>query len=117
MSQSESERIREVYKWYDQTGRGQKVWYKPTAGADFIGASIRRKIATVLGQHGLGALSDHSILEVGCGSGAVLEYLVSLGATEEKVHGPDVIEARANEAQKKLPSGRFQCADASQLPY
>ena len=53
------------------------------------------------------------VLEVGCGTGAILSGLAT-GAT---VHGLDRDPARLAEAHRQAPQAQLACADALGLPY
>ena len=53
------------------------------------------------------------VLEVGCGTGAILSGLVTPAA----VHGLDLEPARLAEARRHAPQAILACADALWLPY
>jgi SAM-dependent methyltransferase len=53
------------------------------------------------------------VLEVGCGTGAILSGL----ATGAAVHGLDRDPSRLAEARRHAPQARLACADALWLPY
>jgi SAM-dependent methyltransferase len=53
------------------------------------------------------------VLEVGCGSGAILSGL----ATGAAIHGLDREPVRLSEARRYAPQARLVCADALKLPY
>ena len=53
------------------------------------------------------------VLEVGCGTGAVLADLL----TPTAIHGLDIDPARLVEAQTHAPKASLLCADALRLPY
>lgn len=53
------------------------------------------------------------VLEVGCGTGAILADL----ASPSSLHGLDLDRARLTEAGVHAPGARLVCADAHSLPY
>jgi SAM-dependent methyltransferase len=53
------------------------------------------------------------VLEVGCGTGAILSGL----ATQAVMHGLDKDQARLSEARRHAPKANLACADALALPY
>ncbi len=60
-----------------------------------------------------GMANAQKILEVGCGTGALLTDL----ATPASLHGLDLDPARLAEAQVHAPAARLACGDACHLPY
>jgi SAM-dependent methyltransferase len=60
-----------------------------------------------------GASTARLVLEVGCGTGAVLLDLITPAA----VHGIDIDSARLQVARQHLPGATFTCADALTLPF
>ena len=55
------------------------------------------------------------VLEVGCGTGAILTDLPTI--TDAKIHGLDLDLARLKEARGHIPSAHFVNGDALALPY
>ena len=53
------------------------------------------------------------VLEVGCGTGAILSDL----ATPAAIHGLDLEPARLDEARAHAPRAALACGDARRLPY
>jgi SAM-dependent methyltransferase len=49
-------------------------------------------------------LSEKKLLEIGCGSGADLLFLILLGFRPDNLTGIDLLEDRAYEARKRLPA-------------
>ena len=60
-----------------------------------------------------GLAAARRVLEVGCGSGAILAGL----ETEAAVHGLDLEPKRLAEARRHAPQARLTCGNALRLPY
>jgi ubiquinone/menaquinone biosynthesis C-methylase UbiE len=57
-------------------------------------------------------------LEIGCGSGGVLQEVLTFGATPERLWGCDLLSKRAGQARQVLPEKvSLTCADGQSLPY
>jgi SAM-dependent methyltransferase len=66
---------------------------------------------SVQGLHGL------EILEIGCGVGGELEWLVALGAEPDRLHGIDLREEAVSKARERAPGAHLVIGDASNLPF
>lgn len=79
---------------------------------------IERGILQLLGSKGILELSQKRILEVGCGDGAWLRFLIQAGASPENIFGVDLLPHRIQEARRKCPgASTLLCGDASQLSF
>jgi SAM-dependent methyltransferase len=75
-------------------------------------AAWTRDLRVYLFEHA-GLTRARRVLEVGCGTGAILSSL----ATPAVVHGLDLEPARLVEAQVHVPAAALVCGDALALPY
>lgn len=57
-------------------------------------------------------LSEIKLLDVGCGSGGMIEYFVSKGFLPANCYGVDLSASRISAAQQLLPNVNFICGDA-----
>jgi len=57
---------------------------------------------------------DSSVLEIGCGDGRSLNYIVDLA---DKIVGIDIDEKAINDAKSKLDGIDFEVADGKNLPF
>jgi ubiquinone/menaquinone biosynthesis C-methylase UbiE len=79
---------------------------------------LERRILQLLGGKGISELSQKRILEVGCGNGAWLRFLIQTGASPENLFGVDLLSHRIQDARRKCPEGiTLRCEDASQLSF
>jgi ubiquinone/menaquinone biosynthesis C-methylase UbiE len=79
---------------------------------------LERRILQLVVSKGISELSQKRILEVGCGDGAWLRFLIQAGASPENLFGVDLIPRRIQEAHRKCPGGiTLRCEDASQLSF
>lgn len=60
---------------------------------------------------------DKKILEVGCGSGAVLSSFLKEGVPPGNLYGIDIWPERIENAKKLHPNMCFVCKNADRLPY
>jgi SAM-dependent methyltransferase len=113
---SETDRIREAYARRGERGADERYSLNGPANA-YLFASRERDLASLLRRHRLMPLAGRDILDVGCGNGALLRDLVRLGADAERCVGVDLLTERIDAARDAEPSMRFECADASTLPF
>jgi ubiquinone/menaquinone biosynthesis C-methylase UbiE len=79
---------------------------------------IERGILRLLKSKGVFDLSQKRVLEVGCGDGAWLRFLIQTGAAPENLFGVDLLPNRIREARRKCPqASTLSCEDASQLTF
>jgi ubiquinone/menaquinone biosynthesis C-methylase UbiE len=57
------------------------------------------------------------ILDVGCGSGGLMRFLVSLGADPTCMVGCDLLDSRLEQAQRMNPGLSYLSSDAARLPF
>jgi ubiquinone/menaquinone biosynthesis C-methylase UbiE len=57
------------------------------------------------------------VLDVGCGTGWLLEALAREVADPARLHGVEALAARAGAAARRVPGARVRTADARKLPY
>ncbi len=79
---------------------------------------LERRILQLFRRKGISDLSQKKILEVGCGDGAWLRFLIQTGASPENLFGVDLLSRRIQDARRKCPEGMtLRCEDASQLSF
>jgi len=113
----ESERIRRVYREYDQSPAIQARWSPENPGNLRIAAESFDWIRQALEAGGFLPLGDRRVLEVGCGYAEVLVRTLELGARRENIYGIDLLPDRIEECRRKYPGINFACQNAEQLDY
>lgn len=110
-------RVRQAYSERD-SGNSTVEKYSTWTMAGLFAAQMRqRSVLAALRERGIDSLEGKRILEVGCGSGAVLLEYLAYGATPEDLHGTDLILERVKRARIRLPYISLTCADGQRLPY
>lgn len=105
----ETQRIKDVYK----KRRGND-------GSSYSALFSRQRekgIKAVLAKYRFTSLTDINILDVGCGDGAVLSFLLTEGGTPQNLYGIDLLPERIEKAKKACPSLHLTCGNAEKLSY
>ena len=110
-------RLRVEYADREQRLAGSDL-YSPFNPANlYIIQQRQRAVLRLLHGHGFNPLSEHAILEVGCGRGGVLLEFLNYGATPSRLHGTDLLLDRIRDAHARLPHFPLTNADGQCLPY
>ena len=112
---SEAERIAGVYR--DQAQGGGSRWDLRNPGNRAILAERRELMSRILRRQGWLPLADRRVLEVGCGGGGELAYLLNLGASAPRLVGVDLLPQRIEAARKAFPDLDFRVANAERLEF
>ncbi|HLG73612.1 MAG TPA: class I SAM-dependent methyltransferase [Chloroflexota bacterium] len=116
MNESEAARIRAVYRHYDTSPAEQAKRDPRNAGNLAIQRETRNALARLLGSLPF-SLSEANVLDAGCGAGAMLGWLVTLGCDPARCHGVDLLEDRIATAARRYPDMDFRWRDARDLPF
>lgn len=117
MDEQEEERIRKAYSEYRRKRRHLSDWSHENVGNRLIEAERRNVLKHQLQREDLWPLQDREILEVGCGSGGVLEMLLEMGATRECLYGIDLLPDCIEEAQRNHPTISLLQSNAEAIPF
>ena len=79
--------------------------------------SRRDTIIEFLKRYQKSDLSELRILEIGCGSGGVIQEFINLGAAHVNSFGIDLLFDRLSEANNLLPGCLWMTADGRHLPF
>jgi ubiquinone/menaquinone biosynthesis C-methylase UbiE len=116
MSSTEAEKVKARYEL--RKSKPFASLYDPFRAANLLvrqerERAINRQLSEWLNGR---ALSEMRIMEVGCGSGANLLYLLSLGANAKNMIANELLEDRLLAAQENLPqSVKLMAGDATKL--
>jgi SAM-dependent methyltransferase len=83
----------------------------------FILQQRQRLALNLLRRHGYFPLAGHRILELGCGSGRVLDEFLSFGSSPDLLHGADLLFDRLEQAHSFLPNVQLTNSEGQNLPY
>lgn len=109
----EIERIRQTYQKRDASGITAFFSYQNPAFAFHM---LEREWAILTAFRELQFdLSNAKVLEVGCGSGHILQRFIEFGA--EEASGIELMENRVAMARQRYPRLHVQQGDAASLPY
>jgi len=112
---TETDRIARAYR--DLEARAGSRYDLRNRGNQLVLAERRRRTRDLLDGAGLIPLGDRRVLEVGCGSGSELAWLVDVGATTSRLVGVDLLADRIAAAQKAHPNIEFRAANAEHLDF
>jgi len=113
----EIERLVQVYQGYQQDPAVQARWSKTNVGNQWIAEERKQAIVTLLQGHGFLPLQEKRVLDIGCGSGAVLASLTDLGAQPCNLYGIDLLPDRIEVARRAYPGICFICGNAESLDF
>jgi ubiquinone/menaquinone biosynthesis C-methylase UbiE len=114
--ENETDRITQAYERRQEHVSSQLYSFFNTAHL-FIVQRRDREIIEALKMHGIEALEDKKILDIGCGGGRELGTLIRYGAGPDNLFGIDLLQNRIDNARRIHPHIDFRCADAASLPY
>lgn len=112
----ELQRIRERYA--RRAGQAMGARYAPLLPENLYAAQRRAwHWARLLRARGQQELSEARVLEVGCGSGAVLQQLMTLGASPDRLYGVELLPERCRAAARAAAGAAIVQCDGGRLPF
>lgn len=118
MSQ-EANRIKKVYNTvyrHDPKDRAY-LWNPYNAVSIFYRQAQERALITLFNRYKL-ELSQMRVLDIGCGDGGFLRFLLSLGVPSNQLFGQDLMAYRIKTAKDLCPAKTdLKACDAAKLPY
>ena len=113
----ELDRIRKAYRNYSQIGITQKKWTSTNPGNQIIWQECKNKMKEILEAHGFFPLTHHRILDIGCGSGRVLETFRQWGASPNNLYGVDLRNKCIEKSKREFPEFTFLVGNAERLNF
>jgi SAM-dependent methyltransferase len=113
----EQARIRRVFAGYDGSPGRRRAWDPERPGNRRILCEFYDLLTDRLRAARTFPAGGHALLDIGCGSGPLLEGLLDRGAEPAALHGIDLLEGAVLEARARLPGVDVVIADARALPY
>ena len=108
-------RTRELYKRIDS--EAQRRWSAANAGNQCISAERDRCVQdAIAGRYG-DEFNLIDLLEIGCGTGSILESIARLGLSAERLWGVDILSERISLAKERLPGAHLSVNDGGPLPF
>jgi len=119
MNSSELNRIRREYT-HDYRGSDlstQHPWH-PLNPVSIYYRHVQERLVSQFLRDIPKILGEQRCLDIGCGFGGFVRFLVSCGAISQNIHGVDIIFERLLKAKSCSPAGaNLLLGDAARLPY
>lgn len=113
----ELERARRVYEALADNPAYSRL-YEPLAPANLFTIQERMWVlADLLRRSGIPTLGGLDILDVGCGGGGELRRLTTVGASQDRLTGIDLMPYRVEDARRILPLARIETGSAHEMPF
>lgn len=114
---SEIQRLREEYSRRAAIANSDHRYSFSNPAYQWMMATRRQAIIELLDSFQTKDLSNIRILEMGCGSGGVLQEFIDLGAVPGKLFGVDLLYERLRVAIEMQPTCSWITANGEQLPF
>jgi ubiquinone/menaquinone biosynthesis C-methylase UbiE len=113
MEGPEVERIRQAYEHYRRHGK----WNDPNPGRKYMISEGYRDLQNLFTKESKYSLPECKILDIGCGSGSLLNWFSELGAQSKNLSGVDLVPDRIDVARNRYPDFTFETANAESLDF
>ncbi len=112
---TETDRIARAYRELEATAGSR--WDLRNRGNQLVLAERRRLAAKLIEDAGWVPLSKGRVLEVGCGAGSELAWMLELGASPTNLVGVDLLLDRVAAARRTYPQLEFHVGNAEPLEF
>jgi ubiquinone/menaquinone biosynthesis C-methylase UbiE len=112
---TEADRIAGAYR--DIEAKAGSRWDLSNRGNRMVLAERRRLAAKLLEQAGWIPLAKRRVLEVGCGGGSELAWMLEVGASSSSLVGVDLLPDRIAAARVAYPQLEFHLGNAEHLDF
>jgi len=114
---SEIERIQQEYADREKRFAGSDLYSMFNVAHLFAVQQRQRATLKILRKMGVNRLVDIKLLEIGCGSGRILQEFLHFGIPSRNLYGLDLLMDRLSQAHAQLPSSRWVNADGQVIPF
>lgn len=114
---SDIERMRQEYARRAESPSLDERYSSTNPAYQWILATRQQAIISILKRSRNFDLPNVRILEMGCGSGGVLQEFISLGAEPSNVYGVDLLHDRLRVANDTLKESSWITANGADLPF
>lgn len=111
----DAERVREVYTAREGDPELAAYYQRVAPALERLNAERRRPLLEVIDS--IGPRSEISVLDVGCGEGGELAWLVSQGLAPANLAGVDLLDHAIARARERVPGVDLRVANAARLPF
>jgi ubiquinone/menaquinone biosynthesis C-methylase UbiE len=112
----EVNRINNIYSSYIDHEKIYSRWSIKNYGNQFIIDEKSNVLRSLLKTSNL-KLQNGKLLEVGCASGSIIDFLLSLGAKKNNICGIDIRPDRVKDAKKFFPDIKIKEMDARNMKF
>jgi len=112
----EVNRINDVYDSYLSNDKKYSKWSLDNYGNKYMIEEKFKVSKDLLKKSNLN-LQSGKILEVGCASGSIIDFLISLGAEVDNICGIDIRPDRVKDAKKFFPNMEIMVMNACQMEF
>jgi ubiquinone/menaquinone biosynthesis C-methylase UbiE len=114
---NEMERIQQEYASREKRFAGSDVYSMFNASHLFAVQQRQRATLKILRKMGINDLVDLKLLEIGCGSGKILQEFLNFGMPSRNLYGLDLLINRLSQAQDQLPVSQWVNGDGQVVPF
>src|SRR5688572_23414900 len=114
---NEMERIQQEYASRKKRFAGSDLYSMFNASHLFAVQQRQRATLKILRKMGIHDLLDLKLLEIGCGSGKILQEFLNFGMPARNLYGLDLLINRLSQAHDQLPVSQLINADGQGTPF
>lgn len=111
------QRLRQEYAQRTEKLKTNNLYSSDNSAHQWMINDRQKKILDLLNSNLTSNLSDLQILEIGCGSGGVIQEFIQLGATPARLTGVDLLLDRLGKGLEDLPACAWINANGQHLPF
>ena len=117
MGDKDIERLKKEYERRDQENVDIITYSHLSPSYNFYITQLNKSLNHLFHQEESSTVKNRKILEIGCGSGGVLQNFLKFGVHEDSMFGVDLLFRRLLTAKSVLQQAKFINSDAQYLPF